>query len=415
MPHRVVVTGIGAVSPVGLDASATWSALISGQSGVGRIELFDPSDQEVTIAAEVKGFDPTIAMERKEARRNDRFVQFAAAAAREAVEQAGLTIDSDNSAEIGVIIGSGIGGIATLSEQLDTLRDKGPRRVSPFLVPMMISDMASGQVSILLGARGPNVCTVSACSSGADAIGYSFEVIRRGDAVAMVTGGAEAAITPIGVAGFAAARALSTRNDDPSSASRPFDADRDGFVLGEGAAILVLESLDHAQQRGATILAEVGGYGMTADAHHITQPAEGGEGGARAMKHALAQAGVCAEEVDYVNAHGTSTPLNDKFETMAIKAVLGEHAYRIPVSSIKSMVGHLLGAAGALEACVCVQTIQNGAIPPTINYTTPDPECDLDCTPNSARKTPVKTVLSNSFGFGGHNSSLLFREFVLDR
>jgi 3-oxoacyl-[acyl-carrier-protein] synthase II len=415
MPHRVVVTGIGAVSPVGLDASATWTALISGRSGIGRIELFDPSDQEVTIAAEVKGFDPTVAMDRKEARHNDRFVQFAAAAAREAVEQAGLTIDSGNSAEIGVIIGSGIGGIATLSEQLDVLRDKGPRRVSPFLVPMMISDMASGQVSILLGARGPNVCTVSACSSGADAIGYSFEVIRRGDAVAMVTGGAEAAITPIGVAGFAAARALSTRNDDPSTASRPFDADRDGFVLGEGAAILVLESLEHAQQRGAVILAELRGYGMTADAHHITQPAEGGEGGARAMRHALDQAGMCAEEVDYVNAHGTSTPLNDKFETMAIKAVLGEHAYRIPVSSIKSMVGHLLGAAGALEACVCVQTIQNGIIPPTINYTTPDPECDLDCTPNAARNAPVKVVLSNSFGFGGHNSSLLFREFISDR
>jgi 3-oxoacyl-[acyl-carrier-protein] synthase II len=400
------------VSPVGLDAASTWDALIAGISGVDRISLFDAGDQDVMIAAEVKGFDPTVAMERKEARRNDRFVQFAAAAAREAVEKAALTIDCANSEQIGVIIGSGIGGIGTLSEQLDVLRDKGPRRVSPFLVPMMISDMASGQVSILLGARGPNVCTVSACSSGADAIGYSFEVIRRGDAVAMITGGAEAAITPIGVAGFASARALSTRNDDPAGASRPFDAGRDGFVLGEGAAILVLESLEHAQARGAPILAELSGYGMTADAHHITQPAEGGEGGVRAMRHALSQAGICPEDVDYVNAHGTSTPMNDKFETMAIKTVFGEHAHQIPVSSIKSMVGHLLGAAGALEACVCVQTIQNGIIPPTINYTTPDPECDLDCTPNQARTVRVKTVLSNSFGFGGHNSSLLFREYV---
>ncbi|HTE84806.1 MAG TPA: beta-ketoacyl-ACP synthase II, partial [Dehalococcoidia bacterium] len=357
-------------------------------------------------------FDPTVAMDRKEARRNDRFVQFAVAAAREAVEHAGLGINAGNSDQIGVIIGSGIGGIGTLSEQLEVLREKGPRRVSPFLVPMMISDMASGQVSIVLGARGPNVCTVSACSSGADAVGYSFEVIRRGDAIAMIAGGAEAAVTPIGVAGFASARALSTRNDDPGGASRPFDAGRDGFVLGEGSAILVLESLDHALARGAPILAELAGYGMTADAHHITQPAEGGEGGVRAMRHALSQAGVCAEEVDYVNAHGTSTPMNDKFETQAIKTVFGEHAYEMPISSIKSMVGHLLGAAGALEACVCVQTIQSGIIPPTINFTTADPECDLDYTPNTARQIPVKTVLSNSFGFGGHNSSLLFVEYL---
>jgi len=412
MPNRVVVTGIGAVSPVGLDAASTWEALIAGRSGVARITLFDPSEQDVTIAGEVKDFDPTVAMDRKEARRNDRFVQFAVAAAREAVEHAGLGINAGNSDQIGVIIGSGIGGIGTLSEQLEVLREKGPRRVSPFLVPMMISDMASGQVSIVLGARGPNVCTVSACSSGADAVGYSFEVIRRGDAIAMIAGGAEAAVTPIGVAGFASARALSTRNDDPGGASRPFDAGRDGFVLGEGSAILVLESLDHALARGAPILAELAGYGMTADAHHITQPAEGGEGGVRAMRHALSQAGVCAEEVDYVNAHGTSTPMNDKFETQAIKTVFGEHAYEMPISSIKSMVGHLLGAAGALEACVCVQTIQSGIIPPTINFTTADPECDLDYTPNTARQIPVKTVLSNSFGFGGHNSSLLFVEYL---
>jgi 3-oxoacyl-[acyl-carrier-protein] synthase II len=411
MPNRVVVTGIGAVTPVGLDAQSTWQNLIAGKSGIAPITLFDATDQEVRIAAEVKDFDPAVAMDRKEARRNDRFVQFAMAAAREALANARLEINQDNRDEIGVIIGSGIGGIGTLSEQIDVLREKGARRVSPFLVPMMIADMASGQVSIALGARGPNVCTVSACASGADAIGYAFDLIRRGEAVAMVTGGAEAAITPIGVAGFASARALSTRNDDPSQASRPFDADRDGFVLGEGAGVVVLESLDHARTRGATILAELCGYGMTADAHHITQPAEGGEGGARAMKMALRQAGLCPQDVDYLNAHGTSTPMNDKFETQAIKSVFGDYAYKMPISSIKSMVGHLLGAAGALEACACVQAIGEGIIPPTINYVTPDPECDLDYTPNAARRLTVKTVLSNSFGFGGHNSALLFREF----
>jgi len=410
MPNRVVVTGMGAVSPVGLDAQSTWESLLAGRSGIGAITLFDAADQEVRIAAEVKEFDPGLAMDRKEVRRTDRFVQFAMVAAREALLSSGLEIGLQNRDEIGVIIGSGIGGIGTLSEQIQVLREKGPRRVSPFLVPMMIADMASGQVSIALGARGPNVCTVSACASGADAIGYAYDLIRRGEAVAMITGGAEAAITPIGVAGFASARALSTRNDDPARASRPFDADRDGFVLGEGSGILVLESLEHAQARGATILAELCGYGMTADAHHITQPAEGGEGGARAMRMALRQAGLCAEDIDYLNAHGTSTPMNDKFETEAIKAVFGEHAYQMPISSIKSMVGHLLGAAGALEACACVQAIRDGIIPPTINYATPDPDCDLDYTPNAARRVSVKAVLSNSFGFGGHNSALLFRE-----
>lgn len=412
MPSRVVVTGIGAVSPVGLDSASTWEALAAGACGVSPISLFDAAAQEVTIAAEVKDFDPTVAMERKEVRRNDRFVQFAVVAAREAVSNASLNIGQHNRDQLGVIIGSGIGGITTLSEQIQVLQERGPRRVSPFLVPMMITDMASGQVSIALGARGPNVCTVSACASGADAIGYAFEIIRRGDAVAMVTGGAEAAITPIGVAGFASARALSTRNDDPAHASRPFDADRDGFVLGEGAGILVLESLEYARSRGARILAELCGYGMTADAYHITQPAEGGEGGARAMRMAIGQAGLCPEQVDYLNAHGTSTPMNDKFETQAIKSVFGEHAYQMPISSIKSMVGHLLGAAGALEACVCIQTILRGLIPPTINLTTRDPDCDLDYTPNVARQMRVSTVLSNSFGFGGHNSALLFREFA---
>jgi 3-oxoacyl-[acyl-carrier-protein] synthase II len=412
MPNRVVVTGMGAVSPVGLDVQSTWESLLAGRCGVGPITLFDAADQEVTIAAEVKAFDPAVAMDRKEVRRNDRFVQFAMAAAREALLSSGLEIGPDNRDHVGVIIGSGIGGIGTLSEQIQVLREKGPRRVSPFLVPMMIADMASGQVSIALGARGPNVCTVSACASGADAIGYAFDLIRRGDAVAMVTGGAEAAITPIGVAGFASARALSTRNADPSHASRPFDADRDGFVLGEGSGILVLENLEHAQARGATLLAELCGYGMTADAHHITQPAEGGEGGARAMRMALSQAGLCPDDIDYLNAHGTSTPMNDKFETEAIKSVFGEHAYQMPISSIKSMVGHLLGAAGALEACACVQAIRDGIIPPTINYENPDPDCDLDYTPNVARRLPVRAVLSNSFGFGGHNSALLFRELA---
>jgi 3-oxoacyl-[acyl-carrier-protein] synthase II len=409
MSTRVVVTGLGAVSPVGLDANSTWESLIAGMSGVGPITLFDPEGQDTTFAAEVKGFDPTVAMERKEARRSDRFVQFAVAASREALDSSGLVITTHNRDEIGVIIGSGIGGISTLSEQFDVLRRKGPARVSPFLVPMMIGNMASGQVSISIGARGPNVCTMSACSSGADAIGYAYDVIRRGDAVAMIAGGAEAAVTPIGVAGFASARTLSTRNDDPEHASRPFDAERDGFVLGEGAGVLVLESLDHARARGAQILAELCSYGFTADAHHITQPAEGGEGGARAMRVALRRASLCAEEIDCINAHGTSTPLNDRSETLAIKAVFGEHAYRVPISSIKSMVGHLLGAAGALEACVAVQTIRSGIIPPTINYATPDPECDLDYTPNTARRVPVNTVLSNSFGFGGHNSTLIFR------
>lgn len=414
MPHRVVITGLGAVTPVGCDAPSTWRALIGGVSGVGRISLFDPAGHDVTIAAEVKGFDPSVAMDRKEVRHTDRFVQFALVAAQEAVAQARLAIDAENRDAVGVIIGSGIGGLSTLSEQLGVLAQRGPRRVSPFVVPMMLADMASGRVSIALGARGPNPSVVSACSSGADAIGYAAEILRRGDCVAMLAGGAEAPITPIGVAGFASEHVLSMRNDDPAGASRPFDADRDGFVIGEGAAMLVVESLEHARGRGAPILAELCGYGMAADAHHITQPAEGGEGGARAMRLALRQAGIGPEEVDYLNAHGTSTPMNDRFETMAIKAVFGKHAYRLPISSTKSMVGHLLGAGGALEACVCVQAIQHGVIPPTINYCTPDPDCDLDYTPNTARTLGVSTVLSNSFGFGGHNSALLFRRFRED-
>jgi 3-oxoacyl-[acyl-carrier-protein] synthase II len=409
--HRVVVTGLGMVSPVGLTAPATWDAVLTGTNGVAPITLFDAANQETTFAAEVKGFDPAQYMDRKEVRRNDRFVHFALATAREAVEDAKLAITPENAPEIGVIMGSGIGGITTLSEQILTLHEKGPRRVSPFLVPMMIVDMASGAVSIALGAKGPNFCTVSACATGADAIGVSYDLIRFGHARAMVAGGTEAAITPIGIAGFASARALSTRNDDPGHASRPFDKDRDGFVMGEGAAALVIESLESALERGAPILAELVGYAATADAHHITQPAEGGEGGVRAMRLALQRAGIEPGAVDYINAHGTSTPMNDEFETQAIKTVFGEQAYQIPISSTKSMIGHLLGAAGAIEAGFCVQAIRDSVIPPTINYQTPDPACDLDYTPNTARDLKVNVALTNSLGFGGHNATLVFRRY----
>jgi 3-oxoacyl-[acyl-carrier-protein] synthase II len=408
MANRVVVTGLGAVSPVGLNAPATWEALISGVSGIGPVSLFDTTGQDVTIAAEVKGFDPGVAMDRKEARHADRFVQLAMASALEALANAQLAIDDSNRDRVGVVIGSGIGGLATISEQFDTLRDRGARRVSPFLVPMMLPDMASGRVSIGTGARGPNPCILSACSSGADSIGCAADIIRRGDAVAMLAGGAEAPITPIGIAGFASERALSTRNDDPAHASRPFDADRDGFVVGEGAAVLVLEQLDYALARGANILAELRGYAATSDAYHVTQLPDLAEGATRAMRLALQQAAIAPEQVDYINAHGTSTPMNDRCETFAIKQVFGKRAYSVPISSIKSMVGHLLGAAGALEACVCVQAIQHGVIPPTMNYCTPDPDCDLDYTPNRARTQAVSTALSNSFGFGGHNSTLVF-------
>jgi 3-oxoacyl-[acyl-carrier-protein] synthase II len=409
--HRVVVTGLGMVSPVGLSASETWEAVLKGTNGVGPISLFDPAGQETTFAAEVKDFDPGRYMDRKEIRRNDRFVQFAMASSMEAVEHAKLSINGHNAEDVGVIMGSGIGGITTLSEQMLVLKEKGPRRVSPFLVPMMIVDMASGAVSIALGAKGPNFCTVSACATGADAIGVSYELIRRGDIKAMIAGGTEAAITAIGVAGFASARALSSRNDDPAHASRPFDKNRDGFVMGEGAASLVLESLESAKERKATILAEVAGYAATADAHHITQPAEGGEGGVRAMRLALQRGGLQPEDVDYINAHGTSTPMNDEYETQAIKTVFGEHAYKVPISSTKSMIGHLLGAAGAIEAAFCVQAIGERMIPPTINYETPDPACDLDYTPNTAREVDVHVALTNSLGFGGHNATLVFKRF----
>ena len=412
MGNRVVVTGIGIISPLGLEVPSTWEGLISGRSGVDYITQFDAESFDTKFAAEVKNFDPAQYLDRKGVRRMERFVQFAAVAALQAVEQAHLTIDATNADEIGVIIGAGFGGLDILLDQFRVLNEKGPDRVSPLLIPMMIADMAPGQVAILLGAKGPNFCITSSCASGADAIGVSLEMIRRGDAQAMITGGTEAQIIPITIAGFGAARAISTRNDEPQKASRPFDAERDGFVIGEGSAILILEDLSFATKRGAPILAEIVSYGATADAYHITQPAEGGEGGVRAMRIALKKAGLEPGEIDYINAHGTSTPLNDKHETMALKTTFGNDAYRIPVSSSKSMVGHLLGAAGAIEAAICVLVIEHGIIPPTINLTHPDPECDLDYVPNVARQAKVDKALTNSFGFGGHNSTLIFRRYT---
>ena len=399
------------VSPVGLTSNSTWKSLISGTSGIDRITSFDSNGLASTIAGEVNGFDATDHVGRKEARRMDRFVQLAVGATLQAVEQAGLKINDENRDRVSVIIASGIGGIITLSEQIGVMDDKGASRVSPFLVPMMLPDMASGHVSMLLGAKGPNFAPVSACSSGADALGVALHLVRSGTADFVLAGGSEAAICPIGIAGFAACRALSTRNDEPQRASRPFDAERDGFVLGEGGAVLVLERMETAEARGATPIAEMAGYGSTADAHHITQPAPEGEGGARAMRIALEDAGLQPYEIDYINAHGTSTQLNDKYETMAMKSVFGEDAYKIPISSTKSMTGHLLGASGALEAAVCVMAIDRRALPPTINLEFPDPDCDLDYTPHLPKRGRVRAAMSNSFGFGGHNASLVFKEF----
>lgn len=412
MSDRVVITGLGAISPLGLDVPSTWDALVAGRSGIDRITLFDATDFATKIAAEVKDFIPTDYVNRKEARHMDRFAQLAVAASREAANQAKLELNSGNEDTVGIIIGSGIGGLGTLSSQFKVLSEKGPSAVNPFLIPMMMSNSASAQVSMALGARGPNLCISSACSSGADAIGESFELIKRGDVQVMIVGGSEAVICPIGVAGFNAVGALSTRNDNPKAASRPFDRDRDGFVIGEGAAVLVLESLPHAQRRGVEILGEIIGYGASSDAYHITHPREGGEGGAQAMRWAMQRAGIKPEDVGYVNAHGTSTLINDKNETMALKSVLGQHAYHVPVGATKSMTGHLIGAAGAIEAIICLLAIKTGVIPPTINLDNPDPDCDLDYVPGSARHFRPKVALSNSFGFGGHNSVLAFREYT---
>ncbi len=408
---RVVITGMGAVSPLGLDVASLWQGVTTSRSGIGPITRFETDGFETTFAGEVKNFDPLTVLDRKEARRTDRVIQYALAAAAEAVSASELRITRENGERVGVIIGSGIGGIETLSEGFGTLGSRGPSRISPFVVPMMLPDMSAGMVSIRHGAKGPNYAPVSACATAGHAIGEAAAVIRRGDADVVIAGGTEAPIVPIAVAGFNSARALSTRNDDPEHASRPFDATRDGFVMGEGAGILVLERLEHALERGAPILAELVGYAATADAYHITMPDELGSGAARAMVHAIDQAGLTPTEIDYVNAHGTSTPANDRLETLAIKAVFGDHVQRMPVSSSKSQVGHLLGAAGAVEAIICVLALREGIVPPTINYREPDPACDLDVVPNEPRKADLRYVVSNSFGFGGHNVSLVLSRF----
>ncbi|WP_342045401.1 beta-ketoacyl-ACP synthase II [Bacillus sp. OTU530] len=407
---RVVITGLGAITPVGNDVETAWTNVINGVSGIGRLTRLDPDLFPAKVAAELKDFEVEQHIDKKDARRMDRFTQYAVVAAKMAVEDANLTINDENAPRIGVWVGSGIGGMETYEDQYRTLLEKGPRRVSPFFVPMMIPDMAAGQVSIATGAKGINSCSVTACASGANSIGDAFKVIQRGDADAMITGGTEAPLTSISFAGFSSAKALSF-DENPATACRPFDKNRSGFVMGEGAGILILESLEHALQRGARIYAEIVGYGAAGDAFHITLPAPGGEGSVRAMRQALSDAGIQPDDVDYINAHGTSTEANEKYETMAIKEVFGNHAYKVAVSSTKSMTGHLLGAAGAVEAIFSVRTITDGIIPPTINYETPDPDCDLDYVPNTARKQEVRTVLSNSLGFGGHNAALVFKKY----
>lgn len=409
--RRVVVTGMGCITPVGNNVKDTWEALLSGKSGAGMITHFDASKHKTKFAAEVKGFDPAAIFGTRDARKMDRFTQLASAATIEALEQSGLKIDDSNRDRVGVVLGTGIGGIGTLMEQADVLRERGPERVSPFLVPMMISDSAPGMLAIRFGVRGPNMSIATACASGNNAIGEAMEMIRRGVADAMIAGGSEAALVSVAMAGMNVMTALSTRNEDPLTASRPFDKDRDGFLMGEGAGILILESLESAQARGATILAELSGYGTTDDAHHISAPAENGAGAAMSMKVALEDAKLTISDIEYINAHGTSTPLNDKSETAAIKTVFGEQAYQIPVSSTKSMTGHLLGASGAVEAVFSVLAIREGMLPPTINYQTPDPECDLDYVPNQPRKVSPRHVMSNSFGFGGHNATLVISRY----
>ena len=411
MKQRVVVTGVGAVTPLGSTTQAYWDGLVAGRSGVRTITAFDASKYATRIAGEVPDFEVERWIpDRKEARRLGRFSQFAIAASKQALEDAGLTVDEAKRDRIGVSLGSGMGALGVIEEQNQVLATRGPDRVSPFTVPLMIPNMAAGNVAIALGVRGPNVCTVTACASGSHAVGDAFKILQRGEADVMLAGGTESVITPLGIAAFSNARTLSERNDEPTKASRPFELHRDGFVMGEGSGIVVLETLEHAQARGARIYAEVVGYGLTGDAYHMTAPAPGGEGIARAMRIALADAGLATTDVDYVNAHGTSTPLNDKLETQAMKAVFGERAYQLPLSSVKSMTGHLLGAAGGIEAVATALTIHHGIMPPTINYETPDPECDLDYVPNVARKGDVRVAMSNNMGFGGHNASLVFRK-----
>ncbi|HEY9619223.1 MAG TPA: beta-ketoacyl-ACP synthase II [Crinalium sp.] len=408
---RVVVTGMGAITPIGNTLAEYWDGLMAGRNGIGPITLFDASRHDSRIAGEVKGYDPHIYMDRKEAKRMDRFAQFAVSASKQAIADAGFVINDLNAEQVGVMIGTGIGGLKVMEDQQEVYLTRGPDRCSPFMVPMMIANMAAGLTAIHIGAKGPNSCPVTACAAGSNAVGDAFRLVQRGYAQAMICGGAEAAVTPLSFAGFASARALSTRNDDPAHACRPFDRDRDGFVMGEGAGILVLEELEHALSRGAKIYAEIIGYGMTCDAYHITSPVPGGEGASRAMQLALKDARLNPNEVSYINAHGTSTPANDSTETAAIKTALGDHAYKVAISSTKSMTGHLLGGSGGIEAVAAVMAVANDRVPPTINLEHPDPACDLDYIPNQSREAAVEAALSNSFGFGGHNVTLAFRKY----
>ncbi len=409
--RKVVVTGIGAVSPLGIGVKPTWEGILSGKSGVGLITKFDTTNFPVKVAAEVKGFDPEVFIDKKECKRMDPFIHYAMSAAAMAVEDSRLVIDEALAPKTGVYIGSGLGGLTTLEKYHQAYLEGGVKKISPFFITMLITNLAPGQIAMRYGAKGPNIATSTACAASSHAIGEGFHAIRNGICDAVIAGGSEATITPLGMGGFVVMKALSTRNDDPATASRPFDNDRDGFVMGEGSAILILEELEHAKKRGARIYAEVCGYGATADAYHITSPAPGGEGAVRCMKAAIADAGIGVDDVDYINAHGTSTPLNDLYETMAIKSVFGERARKIPISSTKSMTGHLLGASGALEGLFSSLSLHEGVIPPTLNHTTPDPECDLDYVTEGARKQALRYVLSNSFGFGGTNSCLLFGRF----
>jgi 3-oxoacyl-[acyl-carrier-protein] synthase II len=409
---RVVVTGVGAITPIGNTPAQYWEGLISGRNGIGEITLFDASHHDCRIAGEVKNFDPHEYMDRKEAKRMDRFSQFGVSAAKQALADAQLVINDLNAEQIGVIIGSGVGGIKVMEDQQTIYLNRGPDRCSPFMIPMMIANMAAGLTAIHTGAKGPNSCSVTACAAGSNAIGEAFRLIQGGYAQAMICGGCEAAITPLSFAGFSAARTLSTRNDDPAHASRPFDKDRDGFVMGEGAGVLILEELQHALSRRAKIYAEIVGYGMTCDAYHMTSPVPGGEGAARAIQLAMKDAGLTPDQITYINAHGTSTPVNDPTETAAMKKALGDYAYKIAISSTKSMTGHLLGGSGGIEAVATVLAIANHQIPPTINLENPDPECDLDYVAHTSRAANIDVALSNSFGFGGHNVTLAFKKYV---
>jgi 3-oxoacyl-[acyl-carrier-protein] synthase II len=412
--RRVVVTGLGAITPLGLDVKETWDSMLAGRSGVGPITRFDAAEIGVTttIAAEVKGFDPELRIDKKDLRKMDLFIPFGIFAALEALEQSGMVIDDTNAERVAVVVGAGLGGLPYIEKYAAVLREKGPRRVTPFFIPMTIANLAAGHISIITGAKGPNSCVVTACATGTHSIGTAYRMIQYGDADAAIAGGTEATITPLAFAGFNSMKALSTRNDEPELASRPFDKGRDGFVMGEGAGVIVLEELEFARARGAEILAEIVGFGMSGDANHITAPAEGGAGAIQCMKVAISDARITPEEVSYINAHGTSTYYNDMYETMAIKGLFGEAAYKVPVSSTKSMTGHLLGAAGGVEAVAAIKSVMEDKLPPTINYEEPDPKCDLDYVPNTARDTVVDVALSNTYGFGGTNASLVFRKFV---